>query len=155
MTHPRPLFVALSLALLVSAPGLGGAGEQESAAKAIDYRTSVMTVVGWNFKPMGAMLKGKIPYDQAAMARRAQDLAAAASLDFLAGFPEGSDESDDTAAKAEIWMDFEDFERKFDAFRKAAAKLAAAAQAGDREQVQAQFGATAKSCKACHSKTRK
>ncbi len=118
--------------------------------KQIDYRTSVMTVFAWNLKPMGAMMKGEIPYDQKAFARHAQDLAAAASLDLLPAFPEDSDSADDTGAKAEIWMQWDDFVDKQQAMQSEVKMLAEVAAAGDQEQIKQQFAATADSCKACH-----
>ena len=27
----------------------------------VDYRKSVYTIIGWNFKPIGAMMKGEVP----------------------------------------------------------------------------------------------
>ena len=125
---------------------------EKSVSQAIDYRTSVMTVIRWNFKPMGDMLQGKRTFDDAAFARHMRDLESAASLNLLAGFPEDSDESEDTSAKAEIWMDWEDFEQKFDAFRKQTAKLSQAVDSGNRTAIATEFQTLGKACKACHKK---
>lgn len=38
----------------------------------VGYRKSVYTVIGWNFKPIGAMIKGEVPFDAATVARHAQ-----------------------------------------------------------------------------------
>lgn len=143
--------VALS-AITLANPGLASEHENKSISRAVDYRTSVMTVVGWNFKPMGAMLQGKTPYDKAAFVRHAQDFQAATTLNFIAGFPEDSDEHDDTAAKAEIWMDFEDFEKKFKQLQTEAEKLNKVVQGGDMDAIGQQFAVTGKTCKACHKK---
>ncbi len=124
--------------------------EQESVSQAVDYRTSVMTVIRWNYKPMGDMLKGKRPFDEAAFARHMRDLDSAVSMDLLAGFPEDSDEGEDTSAKAEIWMDWEDFEQKFQHLKQQTTKLSKAVQSGDRKAIQAWFGEVGKACKACH-----
>jgi cytochrome c556 len=64
--------------------------------KAVDYRQGVMNVFAYNVTSMGDMVKGKTAFDAAAFGRHAKDLAAAAQLDVLAGFPEDSinDESD-------------------------------------------------------------
>ena len=103
------LVIALIGAVLL-APAI--AHEQTSAEAAIDYRTAVMTVFRWNIKPMGDMMKGEVPFDVPAFARHAKDLAAAASVDLLSGFPEESEEGD-TDAKPEVWLDWEDFQKKF------------------------------------------
>ena len=127
------------------------AHEQTSAEAAIDYRSAVMTVFRWNIKPMGAMMKGEIPYDGAAFARRAKDLATAASVDLMSGFPEESEEGE-TDAKPEVWMDWDDFQGKFKDLQEQSAKLAEVAAEGDEKAVKEQFGATADTCKACHKK---
>jgi len=118
--------------------------------KQIDYRTAVMTVFAWNLKPMGAMMKGEMAYDQKAFARYAQDLAAAASLDLLPAFPEDSDAADDTGAKAEIWMQWDDFVDKHRAMQSEVKKLATVSASADHERIKQQFAATADACKACH-----
>ncbi len=125
---------------------------QDSVSQAIDYRISVMTVIRWNHKPMGDMLKGKRPFDDAGFKRHMRDLQSAVSLDLLTGFPEDSDEGEDTSAKAEIWMDWEDFEQKFQNLRQQTAKLSQAVQGGDRTAIEARFNEVSKACKACHKK---
>lgn len=122
----------------------------DKVEQAVEYRQGVMNIVGWNFKHMGAMVKGKTAFDQAAFAAYANELQAASKLNLLSGFPEDSDESDETAAKAEVWMDWEDFQQKFKDLQQQAAALAKVAAGGNEEAVKQQFGETAKTCKACH-----
>ena len=114
----------------------------------IDFRESVMTIFKWHLGPMGAMVKGKAPFDEAAFRKNADGLAHAANLDLLAGFPEGS--QGDSEAKAEIWENWSQFEEKYGALRTESAKLAEVAAGGDQEAMKAQFGETAKTCKGCH-----
>ena len=109
-----------------------------------------MTVIRWNVKPMGDMLKGKRPFDGAAFARHMRDLESAVSLSLLPAFPEDSDEGEDTSAKAEIWMNWEDFEQKLEDLRQQTAKLSAAVRSGDRKAMNARFKEVGKACKACH-----
>ena len=127
------------------------AHEQTSAEAAIDYRQSVMTVFRWNIKPMGAMMKGEIPFDAHAFARYAKDLAAAASMDLMSAFPEESEEGE-TDAKPEVWLEWEDFQSKFKDLQEQSSKLAEVAAGGDKDLVTKQFGAAADTCKACHKK---
>ena len=122
----------------------------DKVEQAVEYRQGVMNIVGWNFKHMGAMVKGKTAFDQAAFAGYANELQAASKLNLLSGFPEDSDESDETAAKAEVWMDWEDFQQKYKDLQQQAAALAKVAADGNEEAVKQQFGETAKTCKACH-----
>jgi len=147
MGHAALVIALIGAGLL--APAI--AHEQTSAEAAIDYRTSVMTVFRWNIKPMGDMMKGDIPFDGPAFARHAKDLAAAASVDLMSGFPEESEEGD-TDAKPEVWMEWEDFQKKFKDLQEQSAKLAEVAAGGGRGVITDQFNATAETCKACHKK---
>lgn len=147
--YKQPLLILLAGSLMMSsavgaAEGEGGVFERE-----IEYRQSVMNLFSWNMKPMGAMMKGKIPYDQGVFAGHAQDLVVATSLNLLPGFPEDSDEGE-TDALSEIWMDFEDFEKKFQDLRSAANALNMAVSSGDQAKIKSAFSDVGKACKACH-----
>ena len=109
-----------------------------------------MRIVIRNIGPMGRMVKGETPYDQATFARHAKDLAAAAQLDLPAGFPEDSNEGDDTSARSDIWMDWENFLEKYEALKKASSELAQTAAGGNLEAVKPKFSALGKACKSCH-----
>jgi cytochrome c556 len=145
------LVVLSALLGLSAAPALAA---DDATSGAIKYRQALMTLVGANFKPMGAMLKGELPYDQEGFARHAADLGAVASLDILRGFPEDS-EGDGSDAKGEIWLSWDDFTEKMQQFQSEAAKLAEVAAGGDRDAIKGQFGATGKTCKACHDDYKK
>ena len=119
------------------------------ADKNLEYRQGVMNIFSWNLKPMGAVVKGEAPYDAEKFSGYASDLAAAANLDLLAGFPEGSDEGE-TDAKSEIWFEREDFAVKFRDLQEKSAALEKAAASGDINQIRPAFGATARTCKQCH-----
>lgn len=122
---------------------------RSSASKAVDYRTSYMTVLGWHSKPMTRMLKGEMAFDDAAFMHHAKQLAIAARLDLLAGFPEGSI-TDDTDAKEEIWFEWDDFEQKFADFQAAAKAVGEQADSGDMAATKEAFGKLGEACKACH-----
>ncbi len=135
--------------LAFSTVAIAHAEDDDPKKEAIGYRQSVMTIVGWNFKPMGAMVKGEKPFDAKAFARHAKDLAAVTSVDILTGFPEDSD-GEGSKAKAEIWLKWDDFKDKMGVMQREAAKLAEVAAGGDQEAMKKQFGATGKTCKGCH-----
>ncbi|MEW8506735.1 MAG: cytochrome c [Candidatus Thiodiazotropha sp.] len=140
-----PALVSVSLLLPLMTVG---AGEIE---KAVDYRQGLMNVLSWNMKAMSNMMKGKIPYDQQAFATHANDLAAASALNLLPGFPEDS-ESEESDALPEIWMEFDDFEAKYEALGKAASNLSSAAANGDKGAIGEALSKAGKACKACHKK---
>jgi cytochrome c556 len=138
-------------AMLVAALGAAGIATADSNhGKAIDYRSSLMGIYKWNMGNMGDMMKGKTPFDQAAFAGFAKDLATATQLNLMVGFPEGSDEGDDTDALPDIWLNWEDFVKKYEDLGAASAKLAEVAKSGDKQAIGAQMGEVGKACKACH-----
>ena len=120
---------------------------------AIEYRQSVYTLIKWNFAPIGAMLKGQIPYDAAAVARHTAFLETLSKMP-LEGFTPGSDVGN-TKAKPDIWKNRQEFEKLMSDFQEQVIKLNQVAGSGDQATVKEQFNATAKSCKNCHDKFRK
>ena len=145
------------------AGGLLGMGFLTAASAAdpkpqdvVEYRKSVYTIIGWNFAPIGAMMKGEVPFNAAAVARHAQyvEMMSKAATE---GFSKGSgpDAVKDTEAKPEIRTNWSKFETKMNDFQQEAAKLAEVAKTGDEKAIKAQFGKTAETCKACHKEFRK
>ncbi|MCG6863171.1 MAG: cytochrome c [Chromatiaceae bacterium] len=138
-----------ALVPLVFAVASSCAQADDAVEKAVDYRQGVMNVYAYNATSMGDMVKGKTKFDAAAFARYAKDLAAAAQLDVLAGFPEDSI-NDDSDASDTIWLDWVKFQDKHKALQEQSAKLADVASEGDESAMKEQFGKTAKTCKGCH-----
>ncbi len=142
--------LSVTAAALLMATGLTAQAQDADPKKdAIKYRQGAMAVVGWNFKPMGAMVKGERPFDAKAFAAHAKDLAAVASLDILAGFLPDSD-GPGSKAKPEIWMKWDDFKKKMGDMTRETAKLAEVAKGGDEAAMKKQFGEAGKTCKGCH-----
>jgi cytochrome c556 len=114
------------------------------------YRQSFFALVASNFGPMGAMVKGDMPWDDAKMKTYADNLDTLLELDVLRGFAPGSDKGT-TRAKPEIWDNLEDFESKLADLREAADKLDDVVEdGGDRKAIAAAVGDTGQACKACH-----
>lgn len=135
----------LSLTLAVGSTCVQ-AGEIEDA---VDYRQGIMNILRHNVKSMGDMVKGKTEFDAAIFAHHSKDLAAASSLDLLAGFPEDS-LNDDSDAKDTIWLDWETFQEKYKAMQEQSTKLAEVVVKGNEAEMKEQFGLAAKTCKGCH-----
>ena len=125
--------------------------QADMAEDAIQYRQSVFQTYKWHFGAMGAMVRGKAPYDAAKFKHHAEALAAVAPL-AAEGFVEGSDLGD-TAAKDELWENLADLNKRFDELALAASELAAAS-GGDLDAAKAAFGAVGKGCKGCHDNYR-
>lgn len=120
----------------------------EDAKDAIEYRQSAFSLIAYNFGDMGAMMKGKKPFEAETFAMRATNVAALSMLP-IEGFIEGSDKGD-TEALAKVWQDKTDFNAKMKAFQENAAILATVAQQGDQTAIKEAFMNTGKSCKGCH-----
>lgn len=140
------LLIALPLALLTATCAFA---QDIPPDKVIRYRQGVYTMIGWNFGPMAAMVKGQVPFDAAAFSKRAERVAWLAQQ-VEEGFPPGSDTGATTDAKPAIWADFADFQAKLADLQRESQALAATAKAGDEAATKAQFIKAAGTCKACH-----
>ncbi|SIT07089.1 c-type cytochrome [Neptunomonas antarctica] len=139
------LIVGMATAVLMGSTLAAAATDAE---KAIEYRQGVFNTIKWNFGPMAGMVKGKIDFDAAEFARRADAVAALATMPGE-GFIEGSGVGD-TGAKPAIWENKEKFDEGMDALAKNAAALAVAAKSGDMDIIKPAFGQLGKTCKGCH-----
>ena len=137
---------ALLLSLLIASQA---APAQNKPEDIIRYRKSAYTVLLWNWMPLNAMVRDRIPFDAAEFARRAERVAAIAPQ-LLEGFPEGSGTGANTEAKPEIWTNFTDFTTKMKDFERESAALASAAKGGDEAAMKEQFAKVGGTCKACH-----
>jgi cytochrome c556 len=149
----------LSIGLASSILGLGILTAVQAAEKPEDivkYRQSVYNIIGWNFKPIGSMMKGETPFDAAAVARHAQYVEMLSKA-LPEGFAKGTgpDVVKNTEAKPEIWSKSAEFDTKMKDFQQESAKLAEVSKGGDQAAIKAQFGKTAETCKACHKEFRK
>lgn len=118
---------------------------------AIEYRQSIFTAMKWYFGPMGAMVKGDMPYDQAEFTRRAELFAKLTPM-AEEGFVEGS--AEDSEALPVIWEEMDKFSAGFDTLEANATALVEASKTGDMGQIKPAFGEVAKSCKGCHDNFR-
>ena len=139
------------LAILFCSPA--AQAQQTKGEAAVDYRQSVYTVLAWNFGPMGAMAQGKVPYNAAEFAKRADRVALLAPF-LTEAFPAESQGVTRSKLKAEAWANRADFDAKLRDLIDRSANLAAVAKGGDFEKSKAAFFDTANACKACHEKFR-
>jgi cytochrome c556 len=142
--------------ILVVLGGLIGAASAQFSKPedAIKYRQSVMFIIAQHFGRLGAMVKGKQPYDQETFAKNAAIIENLAGLPWEAFLVPGSDRGK-TTMKSSVLKNQEDLKGLTQNFETEVGKLSAAARAGDFKAAKARFGAVAQSCKSCHSKTRK
>lgn len=144
---PRTSLLCCALAALLAS---GSAMAQVKPEDALAYRKSAFGLIVWNFGPMSAMVRGKLPWDNAEFAKRALRVSQLAPM-LEEGFPEGS-KVGDSAASAQIWSNWADFQAKMSTFQTEATKLAQVSFGpdADAEASKAQFAKVGAACKACH-----
>jgi cytochrome c556 len=142
-----------ALVLLVTACAVAGTAHAQAAKpeQVLKYRKALYSVIGWNFGPMSAMAQGKVPYDAAEFAQRAERVAAVAPM-LGEAFPVESKGVANSELKPEMWANRADFDAKMKDMVERSAALARVAKTGDFEQSKAAFLQTAQTCKACHDK---
>ncbi len=86
MTFSRSLAVALLTTTCLVAGAVQAQGAPSKGEQALKFRKSAYQVMAWNFGPMGAMAQGKVPYDAAEFAKRAERVAVIAPM-LSEGFP--------------------------------------------------------------------
>lgn len=145
----------ISIAAAAAAFGAGTVQAQFAKPEdAIKYRQSALTVMGAHFSRIGAVAKGAVPFDAAAVQNNAAVVEAMSKLPWQ-GFGPGTDAGRENRAKANIWTDNAKFIDAAKRLEVETAKLSAAAKTGDLAQVKTAFGSTAQACKACHDDFRR
>jgi len=122
------------------------------AKQAIAVRKAAFLLIGNNFKPIGEVLQGKAPYNQADVVKRAERVAFL-SLLVDGTFPEDSNlGTPDTKAKAEVWEKKVEFDKLLKEFQVNAATLAqvAAKETTASDAFKKAAKAVAEGCKGCH-----
>jgi cytochrome c556 len=138
--------VALVAAGLLCMPEFASA--QAVPEKAIRARQSSYYLMGQEMSRINAMLKGDLAFDKSTLETSAEavELIGRIVVDY---YPAGSDQGT-TKAKPEIWKETPRFKQLAQALQSESVKLKAAVHGGDRDAIRAAYGATSKSCKACH-----
>jgi cytochrome c556 len=142
----------LAGAVTVLAFGTSAAFAQfQNAEKAIEYRQSVMTVIGTHFGRIGAVVKGAAPYNKDDVSKNAEIVAMMSSLPWQA-FGPGTEGG---KAKPEVWSESAKFKAAAEKMQLAVVDLNKAAQSGDLESIKKSFSAAGATCKGCHDDFKK
>ena len=141
---------AVSLAALVAMP----VAAEQPFEKEIEARKAHMQVVKYNMGILGAMAKGKREYNAELAEAVANNLYAAASMNNMTMWPQGSDNSvagleDLTKSKPEMWAADSKVGEKHEAWVKASEQMVSAAGQG-LDSLKNAMGPLGKSCKSCH-----
>jgi cytochrome c556 len=116
---------------------------------AIEYRQSVMTIIGFHTGQMGAMVTGKKPYEKQEFSHNATIVEMLSTLPWEACMAPGSDKGK-TSLKSSAFREKDKFLAKAKTFETEIRKLVKTAGGDDFNAIKAQFGEVGKSCKSCH-----
>ena len=122
------------------------------AQQAVAARKAVFTLIANNFRPLGDVVKGNVPYDAADVQKRLT------RLTFLAGyvddvFPDISNVGEpDSKSKPEVWTDHAGFVAKSKDFQTHLAALVEvnAKEKSNSDAFKAAFATVGGDCKGCH-----
>ena len=154
-TAPRALAVGAALLLgagfAISANAQNAPGPSPSR-QAVEARKAAFVLIANNFRPLGEVVKGNVPYDPAEVQKRAARVA------FLGGlldeaFPDASNLGEPySKAKAEVWSDHAGFDKKLKDFQAHAATLVqvSATEKSATDAFKTAFAAVGQDCKGCH-----
>ena len=124
----------------------------EPFEKEIKARKGHMQLYSFNIGVLGAMAKGKKPYDAEAAQTAADNLVTLVQMKNGALWPKGSDNGelgDRTRALPENWSNYPKASEANKAFKMAVMAMQPAAGAG-LDAMKAKIGALGKGCKGCH-----
>lgn len=145
----------LLIASILFVPAIVGA-HSDHDTDSIKARKAYFTLVASNIGGLGAMAKGKIPYDAGQAASYADNLVALIQYDGMAHFPAGSsiaEHKGETRAMPDIWEDATGFEQKWAEFANAVNALAVEAGQG-KSQMTSTLSVLSGTCKGCHDSFR-
>jgi cytochrome c556 len=146
---------ALAGAILLTLPAVGqnaAPAAPSQARQAVETRKAVFHLIGANFRPLGAVLKGEKPYDAAEAEKRIARLVFLTEL-LDEAFPDFSNVGlPDSKTKADAWTSKDDFAKKTKEFKENSAALQKvnAAEKAQSEAFKSALSAVAQNCKGCH-----
>lgn len=141
--------LAKAAVALVAITAAGAALSHSGASGIVKERMDAMSAIAKGMKSVGAMMKGEAAYDAGTVKSAADEIAGHAKM-IPHMFPEGSNKKPSEALPA-IWTDWDKFAKLAGSMETSAQDLAKAAEAASStDGIRAQFGALAKTCKACH-----
>lgn len=143
---------ALSVAAGIAISASAQQAPTNAGRQAVETRQAVLKLIGANFRPFGDIAKGAAPYDAADAQKRLARLSLLA--DYLKEtFPDSSNLGEaETKAKAEIWNNRADFDKKLGDFQThiAALQQVNATDKSASDAFKTAIGAVAQDCKGCH-----
>ena len=145
----------LAMLVLVSFAGAAMAQQALKPEEMIKFRKSAYSFMSWNMGKIKANLDGSFNKEQTESAANA--VAAVANSGLGALFGPGTEKEvagEKTRVKPEFFQQQDKVRELAMSLNKEANELAKVAATGDKAAIQAQFGKTGATCKACHDNFR-
>jgi cytochrome c556 len=139
---------AVWIAALAAGVTLPAAAQFARPEEAVKYRQATWFVLNQHFTRIGAMTRGRVPFDGRLALRDAEVVAALARLPSTA-FGPGTN-LPNNHARPEIWTETQRFRELGDRLVADTTRLLAVARTQDLDQIKAAYGAAANTCKECH-----
>jgi cytochrome c556 len=139
---------AVWIAALATGMALPAAAQFARPEEAVKYRQATWFVLNQHFTRIGAMTRGRVPFDGRLALRDAEVVAALARLPSTA-FGPGTN-LPNNHARPEIWTETQRFRELGDRLVADTTRLLAVARTQDLDQIKAAYGAAANTCKECH-----
>lgn len=147
MPHVLAGLVALLFLSLGGSALADTKGEKVLPEEDIQYRQSVMVVLGRARAQLTAMVKSEAPFDAAAAAKVAAFMGELSARTEI-GFGPGTEKGAPTKADLKIWKEPAKYKKANDAMISALARLPAAARS--KESLKNALNEAGKTCKSCH-----
>lgn len=142
--------MACTFILATNVAAANPATSEKHAIKATELRQAVFKLLGANMGTLGAMAKGKIPFDAKVIEKNATRIN---QLSFMIDDYTATDTSAykvKTEALAKVWNEREAFEKRIKNLSLASDKLIKIAASGDEKAMRAAIGGVGKTCGGCH-----
>jgi len=136
------------VAVAVACMGPATSFAQSTSEKAIKTRQSAYYLMSQQMARINATLKGEGAFDWASLVESADAVELIGRI-VVHYYPPGSDQGD-TKARPDIWKEAPRFRQLSEDLQAESTKLKVAINGGDLALIKAAYGATSKSCKACH-----
>lgn len=138
-----------AMTVLVAAPAVTRAAS--SPENVVKYRQTVMKAIGAHMGGIGAVLKGEVDYGPKHIEEHAEAINGMAQILADAFREDVGTSGGETAAKQEIWSDWNDFVAKAKGLEEAAGNLGDLAEGGDMAAIGDGVKALGGACGACHN----
>ena len=140
--------ISFVIAAAAAATSMPAAAQFAKPEEAVKYRQAAFTVLSQHLTRIGAMARGRVPYDPKAAVENAEVVAAMARLPWPAFGKET--EKISNGVKTEAWSEPARWREQHEKLTTESVKLVAAAKTHNLDNLKAAFASTANTCKSCH-----